>query len=119
MEEKVMENGAIKKFSGGDRFVYKAFSQYCAAPLVGDEVVVHSPHPEAPGNSAATFSIVPTRREIEIPTEEKEVLRLMSRMAWALGGKDAIGNGDFVSVVKLPTDVEGEEQFLVKLKREP
>ena len=101
----------IRKCGGGIRFIFTAFSQYFAYPSMGCKVVAHSLHPDAPGDSAATFGVVPADGQDEVPVQYKDALQVLSRMSWA------IGTGQAISVEHLPVQGDEEYRYAITIKK--
>ena len=103
----------VRKRGGGIKIIYTTLLQYFACPSMGCKVVAHSPHPDAPGNSAATFSVVPADGKDEVPVQYKDALQVLSRMSWA------VGTGQAVSVEHLPVQGDEEYRYAVTIKKKP
>ena len=102
----------MTKIGHTDGIVFSmVLQQYLFAPAMGDNLVMSSPHPDAPGGSAMTLSVVPGDGSAEIAPEVVEALRVMSKMA------SAVGWGQSVIVEKLPVEGDDEAKYTITIKK--
>ena len=74
------------KIGHTDGFVFSMLlQQYLFAPAMGDKLVMSAPHPDAPGGSRMTLSIVPCAGSAKVAPDVVEVLRALSRTTSAVG----------------------------------
>jgi len=90
---------------------FMLLQQYLFAPAMGDKLVMSSPHPDAPGGSAMTLSIVPGDASAEIAPDVIEVLRVLSRTT------SAVGWGHPITVEKLPISEDEEMKCILTIKK--
>ena len=90
--------------------VFTVLQQHLFAPAMGDKLVLSAPHPDAPGGSAMTLSVVPGEGA-EVAPDVVEVLRALSRTT------SAVGHGQPVSVEKLPVEGDEEVKYTITIKK--
>jgi hypothetical protein len=111
-EKPSLSGGKMNNIGNTRRWVIRCLHQYFTFAATGGEVVMSSPHPDVAGNAhAATFSVVSEFGEVKPEPDVAKALELMAGMAWAVGA------GDFVSVEKLSADIDGEERYVVAIKK--
>jgi hypothetical protein len=103
----------VTKIGHTDGFVFSGLlQQYLVTPLWGDELVMSPPHPNAPGTSAVTLSVVPRDDAVAIDPDVRKTLSAMSRMACA------VGRGENVHVEKELVDGEDEVKYIITIKKQ-
>jgi len=85
--------------------------RYITASFWGDDVVLSPPHPDAPGSSAATLSVVAGDGSATVEPHVKAALRVMSHIA------TAVGWGQQMTVEKLPMEQDEEAKYTITIKK--
>ena len=85
--------------------------QYLMAPVLGSKVVMTDPHPNAPGSSAVTLSVVGMDEPVDIDSNLNQVLRALS------GTVNAVGRGQMVIIEKLPVQEDEEAKYTITIKK--
>ena len=91
--------------------VFAVLQQYFMSPVFGDKLVISAPHPDAPGTSAVTLSVVTADEHIEIDSDIEAVLRALSHTT------SAVGKEQTVIVEKLSVSVDEEAKYVITIKK--
>ena len=88
------------------------FEQWLTYPCWGCyKLVASPPHPDAPGGSAMTISAVPVEEDIKPEPVVRDALLMMSHIV------KVIGDGQVVSVEKLPVQEDEEAKYTITIKK--
>ena len=89
---------------------HMVLQQYLMAPVLGDKLVMTDPHPDAPGCSAVTLSVVGLDEPNDIDSNLNQVLRALS------GTVSAIGLRQTVLIEKLRVEDDEEMKYTITIK---
>jgi hypothetical protein len=81
------------------------------APVLGDKLVMSDPHPDAPGSSAVTLSVVGLDEPADIDSNLNQVLRALSGTVYA------VGKGQMVIIEKWPVQEDEKMKYTITIKK--